>query len=103
MFGAYLLNYFNSTWNNIISRTGDLTHLQYLNLQGNLLRDLPTTMFSYNNLSSLNGIFIDHNCIDPDIQDIDDADWIDNYHGNYRRNNQYLCADVSYDPEKPVT
>ncbi len=100
---AYLLSHFESTRQNILSWTGDVTHLQYLNLNGNYLRDLPTTKLLYNDLTLFNTIEVTWNCIDPDVQDSNNADWIDGHHGNYRRDAQYLCAGVSYDPKKPVT
>ena len=97
-----MIRYFDSTYQNITSFSGDLPLIYSLNLYGNRLHDLPA-VGSYLALNAGGGINVDQNCIDPDMQDPSNAYRLDSYFGSYRRDSQELCAGISYDPSKPLS
>jgi hypothetical protein len=100
---ADLLSYFEANYQHITAWTGDAVYLQSLYLYGNWLRDLPATALPYQEMPRLNTVYVEYNCIDPDLQDVDNAQRISNYYSSSWQYNQSLCGEVSYNPAKPAS
>jgi hypothetical protein len=88
-------------YQNVTAWTGDTPYLGRLYIDGNYLRDLPATSLPYAEMTHLERIYIDSNCIDPALQDTDNAERIEDYYGGEWSDSQYLCSEVLYDPAKP--